>query len=156
MSENLADLEQLSAAAAAVDSMAEAGADLPVAAAPDAQADSAGEVAALLSVVAGMLSPLFPSLPGIYDQATCRKLGDAAAPVLEKYDVSVGGVFERWGAEITLAAVALPVAIATAQAIKSDLSARSARHKKLDDDGGNKQQDQDQAPAGVYRLGGAG
>lgn len=114
---------------------AEAGAlDAPeVEAGPGAQsqpeapaADVAGEVAALLKTAAAMLTPAFPSLAEIYTEATCRQLGEAAAPVMEKYGVSFGGIFDRWGAEITLAATALPVAVATWHGVKADLAARRA------------------------------
>jgi len=122
----MSELDQLEAAAAVVD--AEAVAHDP-ATAPEQEAvriDAAAEVAALLQTVAGILSPAFPCLAGIYDESTCRRLGEAAAPVMDKYGLSVGGLFERWGAEITFAAVALPVAIATAQGVKADIAARRA------------------------------
>lgn len=151
MTDEINELDQLATAAAAVDNMAEAGADMPAAAPEAPPVDPAAEVAALLSVVAGILSPLFPCLPGIYSEATCRKLGEAAAPVLAKYDVSVGGMFDRWGAEITLAAVALPVAIATAQGVKADMA---ARRKKAAAD--KPEQHQEQEPAGTFRLGESG
>lgn len=121
MSENL-ELDQLAAEAAVVDA-----ANVPAAVPeqPEApKADVAGEVAALLKMVAGMLAPAFPSLATIYTDETCRNLGTAAAPVMEKYGVSVGGLFDRWGAEITLAATALPVALATYQGIKGDMAER--------------------------------
>lgn len=81
----------------------------------------ADEIAAMLSTVALLLAPLYPSVAAIYTPETCKALGDAAAPVLEKYGVSVGGLFDRWGAEITLASVAVPVALQTMQAIRADL-----------------------------------
>jgi hypothetical protein len=117
-------LEDLAAQAAGVDA-ATADAALSVASpeAAAAQSDPAGEVASLLQVVAGILSPAFPSLAGVYDEPTCKRLGEAAAPVLVKYDLSVGQLFERWGAEITLAAVALPVTLATWRGVKADLAA---------------------------------
>lgn len=148
------ELDQLEAAAAAVDNMAEQGAaDLAPAAAEQPAADPAAEVAALLSLLAGILAPLFPSLPGIYTEPTCKRLGDAAAPVLLKYEVSVGGLFDRWGPEIGLAAAALPVAIATAQGIKADLA---ARRKKADDEtpaAGPLQAGQIEQQAGGFSMG---
>lgn len=99
------------------------------AAAPDADApppaDVPAEVAALVKMVAGMLTPAFPCLAEIYNEATCQQLGAAAAPVMDKYGLSVGGLFDRWGAEITLAAVALPVGLATMKGVKADIAARN-------------------------------
>lgn len=120
-----ADLQALEAEAAVID--AEGAAPDAPAAAPEPAAvkvDVAAEVAALLATVAGILTPAFPCLANIYTEPTCRKLGEAAAPVMEKYGVSVGGLFDRWGAEITLAAVAFPVVAATVQGVKADLAAR--------------------------------
>lgn len=114
-----AQADALGAAEAAQNDQAESDAE-QAAAAPDL----AAEVAALIGTVAAMLAPAFPSLGVIYSEATCAQLGKAAAPVMEKYGLSTGGLFERWGAEITLAAVALPVGVATVQGVKADLAAR--------------------------------
>lgn len=120
------ELENLAAAAAAVDATAAAPEVLPGAeAAPPP--DVAAEMSALLVAVAGLLTPLFPSLATIYTKETCDRLGTASAPVMDKYGLSVGGLFDRWGAEITLAATAFPVAIATAQGIRADLAQRQAQ-----------------------------
>lgn len=122
-----AELEALESQAAVIDS--ETAAPDAAAAAPDPESvkvDVAAELAALLETVAGILTPAFPCLASIYNTATCRRLGDAAAPVMDKYGLSVGGLFERWGAEITLAAVAFPVVAATVQGVKADLAARRA------------------------------
>lgn len=118
------ELEQLQNAATAIDAEAAAAADPG---APEAEAvpvDMGAEIAALLQTVAGILTPAFPCLAEIYTEPTCQRLGGAAAPVMDKYGLSVGGLFDRWGAEITLAAVAFPVAVATAKGIKADMDAR--------------------------------
>lgn len=120
------NLDDLAAAAAAIEAEAAPPAVQPEAEAAPA-ADVAGEVAALLKTAAAMLTPAFPCLAEIYTDATCRQLGEAAAPVMAKYGVSVGGLFDRWGAEITLGAVALPVALATYQGVKADLASRNKR-----------------------------
>lgn len=119
------NLDELAAQAAALDVA-------PDAAAPDAAASNAAaadvpaEVAALLQTVSAMLTPAFPCLAEIYTVDTCRQLGEAAAPVLDKYGLSMDGLFERWGAEITLASVALPVGAATWAGVKADIAARKA------------------------------
>lgn len=125
------DLDQLAAEAAAIDGQATAASEPPMSEAEAAPAaDVPAEVTTLLQAVAGMLSPAFPCLATIYTPDTCRRLGDAAAPVMDKYGLSVGGLFDRWGAEITLAATALPVALATWQGVKADIAARSKKPEK--------------------------
>lgn len=125
------NLESLAAEAAKLDAAPDA-AGPGAAAEPEAPAaDVPAEVAALLKTTAAMLTPAFPCLAEIYTDATCRQLGEAAAPVMEKYGVSVGGIFDRWGAEITLAATALPVAAATWKGIKADNAARKATPDKV-------------------------
>lgn len=116
------NLDNLIAEAGALETEA---APPPAADAPEAAAhDLPAEVAALLQTTAAMLAPMFPSLAKVYTEETCRSLGVAAAPVMQKYGLTVGGIFDRWGAEITLAATALPVAVATYEGVRSDLAAR--------------------------------
>lgn len=125
------NLESLAAEAAALDVAPDA-AGPGAAAEPEAPAaDVPAEVAALLKTAVGLLTPAFPCLAEIYTDATCRQLGEAAAPVMAKYGVSVGGIFDRWGAEITLAATALPVAAATWKGVKADNAARKALPDKM-------------------------
>lgn len=120
------ELEALESQAVAVDAQTAAN-DPAAPTEPQAvKLDSAAEVAALLQTLAALLAPAFPSLATIYTEATCKRLGEAAAPVMDKYSLSVGGLFEKWGAEITLALAALPVGVATVAGIKADLAARRA------------------------------
>lgn len=124
------DLDRLAAEAAAIDGQASAAVNPEPEAEAAAAVDVPAEVAALLQAVAGLFAPMFQSLGTIYTPDTCRRLGEAAAPVMEKYNLSVGGLFDRWGAEITLAATALPVAFATWQGVKDDLAARREKDAK--------------------------
>lgn len=118
----LNELDQLAAEAAA-DTLTQADADPASAVQPDpVKLDTAQELTALISVVSGILTPAFPGLKKIYTPETCTALGAAAAPVFDKHGWSAGGIFDRWGAEISLAAVAVPVSIATWQAVKQDLA----------------------------------
>lgn len=133
------DLDRLEAEASNIDAQATAASEPQPAPQVDVAppADVAAEVAALLQAVAGMLAPVFPSLATIYTEPTCRRLGEAAAPVMDKYGVSVGGLFDRWGAEITLAATALPVALASWQGIKADMAASRVQAAKPANEAGN-------------------
>lgn len=150
------ELDQLAAAAAAVDNMTEQGApgaDLPGASGEVHQADQSDEVAALLLTVSGLLAPMFPSLAGIYTRETCASLGKAAAPVLAKYELSVGGLFDRWGAEIALLGVALPVGLATVQAISADLEAKKAKPERPAPAPGANVEEGGHAASGVFSMG---
>lgn len=151
MTAEISELDQLAAKAAALD--AQPAPDMPAAVPEKPKADVAGEVAALLKMVAGMLAPAFPSLATIYTDATCNQLGQAAAPVMDKYGVSVGGLFDRWGAEFTLAATALPVALATYQGIKADLVKKTPAPNKASSGGtGHQNLEPEPIPAGALVI----
>lgn len=121
------ELDQLEFQAAAVDAEATANEPGAVPEVEVTQIDAAAEVAALIQTIAGILTPAFPCLAGIYTESTCRSLGAATAPVMDKYGLSVGSLFEHWGAEITLAAAVIPVGLATVQGIKADIAARHVK-----------------------------
>ena len=66
-----------------------------------------------------ILSPALPFLPGIYTDDAIAALSAAIVPVAEKYDVSAGGVFAKWGPEIGLAIVAGPLVIQTVREVRA-------------------------------------
>lgn len=82
--------------------------------------DPAAEFGIILTMARAVLAPLYPSLGAIYTDAVIEQLGTAAAPVMQKYGVTSGGVLERFGPEITLAVVAGPIALQTVKAIRHD------------------------------------
>lgn len=105
------ELQSIANQAAAVDAVASdavaaVGAEqgAAVEAATPSQAE---EVAALLSIVVAVLSPMLPYLPGIYTQRVVESIAAAYVPVAEKYGWQSSGMFAKWGPEIGLALVLL-------------------------------------------------
>lgn len=86
--------------------------------------------------------PLYPSLAQVWTPEVRGNIATAAAPLMEKYGVTLGGIFDQWGAEIRFAMVAFPVASATVGAIKHDNAARKAAaeeaERKAKEKAGNK------------------
>lgn len=94
---------------------------------PAAPVDYADEAHSLLTFAVSMLGPLYPSLNRIYTPETVDKLAAKAGPVMEKYGLTAGGLFEKWKKEIDLAVIAVPLAIATYKGIRADLAAMKER-----------------------------
>lgn len=107
-----AELAALGGAAAALDAEVGASDFGPAPAAqiePAQQADPSAETAAVIGLVVGMLTPMLPYLPAIYTDDKVRALAGAYVPVAQKYGWDSGGWFDRYGAEIMLAGVGLPL-----------------------------------------------
>lgn len=81
------------------------------------------ELSGLIGMVAGLFVPLLPSLATIYTPDTCTTLAAATLPVMKKHGWSVPGVLSKWGEEIALAAIALPLSITTWKAVSADIAA---------------------------------
>ncbi|HJV86925.1 MAG TPA: hypothetical protein VJ698_15775 [Noviherbaspirillum sp.] len=73
-----------------------------------------------------LFTPLYPSLARIYTPEKQQRLAEVTGPLMAKYNLSLGAIFEKWGAEINFAIVALPLAAETAKAIKADNAERKA------------------------------
>lgn len=131
---NIVDLDRLRADAAALDAggmpLELASPDAPIPPAEPPKPDPAAELAAVITVCVGILAPFFPSLPGVYAGHVVQAVAQATAPVLEKYGVNMGGLFDRYKEEIQCAIVVVPVALATRAAIEKDLAARKTEDKK--------------------------
>ena len=128
-------LDQAQAAAAEAEAKdrppapaAEAAAPAPdteaAASAPAPALDYQAEALAVVDFCAKLGAEFFPTLAKVYTPETVAKLAAAAAPLLQKYGVTMGGLFATWGAEINFAMVALPVVIQTRDAIRHDLATR--------------------------------
>lgn len=96
-------------------------------------ADPASEAADLIRFAVALFVPLYPSLQAVYHDAAQAKLAQAAGPVMAKYGLTMGGLFEKWGPEIQLAIVGVPLAIETGKAMRADNAARLAAAKKSAD-----------------------
>lgn len=82
--------------------------------------DPVAETQAVIGVVVGLLVPVLPYLGAIYTEDVQGRLAAAYVPVADKYGwTSGGGIFERYGPELMLAAAALPVVVQTARAHKA-------------------------------------
>lgn len=86
--------------------------------------DPVQEAKGLVDTAVAIAVPFCPALEKIYDEAARDRLARAAAPLMAKYGVSVGGIFAKWKEEIDFAFVALPLALATIQAVKAQQAAK--------------------------------
>ncbi|KRB70489.1 hypothetical protein [Noviherbaspirillum sp. Root189] len=98
--------------------------------------DPATEAREVIRFATTLFFPLYPSLERVYTEARQEQLAMVSAPLMQKYGLSMGTIFERWGAEINFALVALPLAKETAAAVKHDnqqrkeAAAREAKEKE--------------------------
>lgn len=86
--------------------------------------DAATEAREVIRFATTLFFPLYPSLARVYTEERQEQLAQVSAPLMQKYGLSLGMLFERWGAEINFAIVALPLAKETASAIKHDNQVR--------------------------------
>lgn len=124
-----AELEALQHEAVAVDAENAPPTVDPVAAEPAQPVNEAAEIVGLLTILAGLFTPVFPSLSKIYTPETVQSLADAAVPVMNKHGWTTGEFMGKWAAELALAAVAVPVALATVQGVRADIAAAKATEK---------------------------
>lgn len=127
------ELDSLMGEAAAVDSL-NAPVEFVDTVAQDQAAQLAGneasELAALLQIVTGLFSPVFPSLAKIYTPDTVRNLSESFVPVMIKHGWSTGGILGRFGEEFAFCAVAVPVAVATYKGITADVEAANSKQEE--------------------------
>lgn len=125
-----AELDALQHEAVAVDAENAPPAAVESAAAEPVQpVNEAAEIVGLLTILAGLFTPVFPSLAKIYTQQTVQGLADAAVPVMQKHGWTTGEFLGKWAAELALAAVGVPVVIATARGVLADIAAAKATEK---------------------------
>lgn len=129
------NISQIQGAAAAIDAeLAAAQAPQPapavVAAAAGPEQAAVQEARAIITFALTLFVPMYPSLAGIYTDEAQSRLAAVSVPLMQKYDISMEGIFAKWGPEIQFTAVAGPLLIATAQAVKADNAARAAAAKE--------------------------
>lgn len=130
------DIAQLAAEAAAVDAETAPPTLPPAGAEPPALAvDPVAEAADLIRFAVALFVPLYPSLAAVYTEPAQGRLAQAAGPVMAKYGWTMGGLFEKWGPEINLAIVGIPLAIETSKAIRADTVARTAAKPADEEEG---------------------
>lgn len=81
--------------------------------------DNVQEANDLITFGVALFVPIVPAIEPIYTQERISKLSAALGPVLDKYGLTLGGIFARWGAEINLLIVGIPIGMETARAIKA-------------------------------------
>lgn len=124
------EINALAAQAAAIETEINA---LPeTAAAPGSATTSTSEAESLdlIKFAVVLFTPIFPSIGKVYSEPAQRRLAAVVAPVMEKYGWTVGGIFEKWGAEINLAVVAVPLAMETLKAVRHDTAERAKQEAK--------------------------
>jgi pyruvate dehydrogenase E2 component (dihydrolipoamide acetyltransferase) len=80
----------------------------------------------LIDFTLTLLSPLSPSLAGVYPEAVRAQLAEHIGRVLEKYGLDMAALFGKWAPELGLAICAAPLIAPTVQAIRTDRAARAA------------------------------
>jgi hypothetical protein len=85
------------------------------------------EIAAALLMVSKVLGPILPTVAKIYSEETCEAVGNALAPLCNKYGWLQDGIGGKYGEEIMCLVVVGPIAYATVIAAQGDIAARSPK-----------------------------
>lgn len=78
------------------------------------------EARSLVDMAVELALPWYPALAQVYTEDARARLAVAAAPLMAKYNVSVGSIFDQWREEIGFALVALPIALQTVKVITAE------------------------------------
>lgn len=92
---------------------------------------SEDEARDVIGFAVALFVPIYPSLGKVYTPEKQARLAAVAAPLMEKYGITMGGIFAQWGPEINFLMVAAPVAIETAKAIREDKKPPAPDQKPL-------------------------
>ena len=82
--------------------------------------DYLAEARGVVDIAAEMLSMVGPRTAEALNQERRQKIADASAGLMEKYGLTVGDVFQKWGAEINFLFALAIVGPPVARAIKAD------------------------------------
>lgn len=74
----------------------------------------------ITDIAAESLSALYPRTGAVLNEEKREKFAASLAPVMEKYGLTLGVLFGKWGAEINLAFVTVSFALPLAKAIQDD------------------------------------
>lgn len=88
--------------------------------APEPAPDPAKELEPLLMVLRTFVVRLRPSLSPVWTEGAMRDIAAAVPPVLDKYGLTVGGIFAAWGPELALIAATAPVAWGTYEVLSAE------------------------------------
>jgi hypothetical protein len=81
-------------------------------------------IQAVVTTVVTVLSPMFPSLQKVYTPEVVQAVGDATAPLANKYNLNILGWLTKYQEEIAFATVMIPVGMSTYGAVLHDLQAK--------------------------------
>jgi hypothetical protein len=93
--------------------------------------DLATELTGFGLAIVAALSPAFPSLKDLYTDETTAAAGASIAAVCVKHGWLSGGLMGEYAEEITALMVCGPLAVATAQGVRSDIAALKARARPV-------------------------
>lgn len=113
-----AEAAAITPAASAIPGQETAPAEPPV----DYMTDAQG----IVDMGAAALGAWYPRTEPVLNDAARKKLAEAAAPVMEKYGLTLGALFGRWGAEINLAFALVSLGVPIAKAISADRAEQKA------------------------------
>lgn len=115
-----AELAQIQAEAAALEPPPAAAGQAD--AAPAVPVDYVAEARGVVDIAAELLATVGPRTEAALTEERRARIAGAAGPLMQKYGLSLGVVFERWGAEINFLFAAVVVGRPIAAAINADLS----------------------------------
>jgi hypothetical protein len=125
MENEVSELAALAGQAAAMDAQIQAHIVQPEPVA-EVQPDSGADIRVAIEVIGAMLTPVYPSA-GATLTKNAEAMGASAAPVLAKYGIDAGGLFARFGPEIGMLAVWLPVGLEVVRGVRQDNQLRAER-----------------------------
>lgn len=83
------------------------------------------EASELFEYAYDALTPLYPSLTQVYTPEIRAKLSARTGALMLKYNLTTGGMLEKWGAELGFIIVVIPLIGKTSEAIKADNAKRA-------------------------------
>lgn len=87
----------------------------------------AGEFSVYLTMIVGVVAPALPSVKAIYSEQVIGGLSEATAAVCIKHGWLQDGIGGKYAEEITLAALIIPLGLATHKAVQHDIAALKAK-----------------------------
>lgn len=85
--------------------------------------DYNAEAHGMIEFAAELFFPLSPSLEKVYTPEKRARLSGALGPLMQKYNLTMGGIFDRWAVEVQFLIVTVPLIAPTVQAIRADRQA---------------------------------
>lgn len=85
------------------------------------------EAVMVCTVVKKVFAPFYPCLEKIYTEQAINEIALAAAPLMEKYGLTSGGVLSKWAPEFAFVVTVGPLALETVRAIREERAAAQAK-----------------------------